>query len=222
MPDAPHSGAVRVLDTNGRTVGVGVLVGPRQILTCAHVVNAALGHDRRAQDQPADEVIVEFAVGDGIAGLLLTGTAAPTDIIPARLTANPPAPGQVVDVFGYPGNPPRPHGAWVEATVRGPFGGRLLQLDSTSDSALRIPPGFSGSCAPHRVSPDLRWSSVPPDRGWAIPEISGRIMHTTLVHRQSRRPLGALQPPHGRACRYRRDPAGRWARLTPVDVTLWP
>jgi hypothetical protein len=29
MPDASHSGAVRVLDTNGRTVGVGVLVGPR-------------------------------------------------------------------------------------------------------------------------------------------------------------------------------------------------
>jgi hypothetical protein len=48
-------------------------------------------------------------------------------------------------VFGYPGNPPRPHGAWVEATVRGQVEGRHLQLDSTLDSALRIQPGFSGS-----------------------------------------------------------------------------
>jgi len=51
----------------------------------------------------------------------------------------------VVDVFGYPGNPPRPHGAWVTATVRGQVGDRHLQLDSTLDSALRIQPGFSGS-----------------------------------------------------------------------------
>ncbi len=50
-----------------------------------------------------------------------------------------------MDVFGYPGNPPRPHGAWVAATVRGQVGSHHLQLDSTPDSALRIQPGFSGS-----------------------------------------------------------------------------
>lgn len=49
-------------------------------------------------------------------------------------------------MFGYPGSPPRPDGAWVQATVRGEVGGgRHLQLDSTLDSALRIQPGFSGS-----------------------------------------------------------------------------
>ncbi|MGH3699276.1 MAG: hypothetical protein ACRDQY_07375 [Pseudonocardiaceae bacterium] len=48
-------------------------------------------------------------------------------------------------MFGYPGNPPRPHGAWVAATVRGQVGGHHLQLDATPDSALRIQPGFSGS-----------------------------------------------------------------------------
>ena len=31
------------------TVGLGVLVGESQVVTCAHVVNAALGRDRRAR-----------------------------------------------------------------------------------------------------------------------------------------------------------------------------
>jgi trypsin len=100
-----------------------VLVGPQQVLTCAHVVNVALGRDRAAQDRPAVEVTVAFAVGDDppqpalvqrwwppprtgaigndIAGLVLTGTELPAGATPARLAANPPAPGQVVDVFGY-------------------------------------------------------------------------------------------------------------------------
>ncbi len=66
MADVPDSGpVVRVLDAGGRTVGVGVLVDPREIVTCAHVINSALGRDHRAQDQPAGEVTVEFAAGDG-------------------------------------------------------------------------------------------------------------------------------------------------------------
>lgn len=89
--------AVRVLNASGTTVGVGALVGPQQILTCAHVVNAALGRDPRAQDQPQGEIIVEFAdglplcaqverwlpppkeraTGDDIAGLVLTSTELP-------------------------------------------------------------------------------------------------------------------------------------------------
>ncbi|MGH3997969.1 MAG: trypsin-like serine peptidase, partial [Pseudonocardiaceae bacterium] len=167
MTDRPDSGfAVRVLDVAGGTAGVGVLVGPRQILTCAHVVNAALDWDRAAQEEPAGEVTIQFAVGDGsplrarvqrwlppprtgaigddIAGLILTSTELPTGATPARLAVNPPERGRVVDVFGYPGNPPRPHGAWVEATVRSQVEDRHPQLDSTLDSALRIQPGFSG------------------------------------------------------------------------------
>ncbi len=95
MTDQPDSGlAVRVLDTRGTAVGVGALVGPREILTCAHVANAALGRDVRAQDQPVGEITVDFAgssgrplrarvqrwlpppkagaAGDDIAGLVLT------------------------------------------------------------------------------------------------------------------------------------------------------
>ena len=175
MSDQLDSGlAVRVRDAAGRTVGVGVLVGPQEIVTCAHVVNAALGRDRRAQDRPAGEVTVEPAVADGpplrarvrrwlpppragaagddIAGLVLAGTGLPVGATPARLAANPPARGQKVDVFGYPGDPPRAGGGWVEATVRGLVSGGHLQLDSSTETALRIQPGFSGSPVYDRVS----------------------------------------------------------------------
>jgi hypothetical protein len=37
---------VRILGPGGRTVGVGALVGSREVVTCAHVVNAALGWTR--------------------------------------------------------------------------------------------------------------------------------------------------------------------------------
>ncbi|HET9253640.1 MAG TPA: metallophosphoesterase [Pseudonocardiaceae bacterium] len=86
------------------------------------------------------------ATGDDIAGLVLASAELPPGASPARLAANLPARGQVVDVFGYPGNPPRPDGAWVTATVRGQLpGGRHFQLDSAAEGSLRIQPGFSGS-----------------------------------------------------------------------------
>ena len=42
---SPDTFIVRILGPGALPVGVGALVGPRQILTCAHVVNAALGLD---------------------------------------------------------------------------------------------------------------------------------------------------------------------------------
>ena len=158
---------MRVLDSNGSTVGVGVLVGQQEILTCAHVVNTACGRDRQAQEPPGGEIIVEpadgsgpllrarvhhwlppprpGAVGDDIAGLVLIDTEVFTRAVPVRLAANPPVPGQTMRVFGYPGIPPRPNGVWVEVTARGVVGGGHLQLDSTTQTALRVQPGFSGS-----------------------------------------------------------------------------
>ena len=43
MVSSPQRGlVVRVLDPTGRTVGTGVLVGSREIVTCAHVVKAMM------------------------------------------------------------------------------------------------------------------------------------------------------------------------------------
>jgi WD40 repeat protein/3',5'-cyclic AMP phosphodiesterase CpdA len=167
----PDGFVVRILNASGGTAGVGMLVGPREIMTCAHVVNAALGRDLRTQDEPGGPVTVEFplvpgaepttvtvarwlppprsdaadAGGHDVAGLVLAGAALPGGAVPARLATQLPETGAIVDVFGYAATPQRRDGAWVEATVRGTVGGGRLQLDATPGTALRIRPGYSGS-----------------------------------------------------------------------------
>ncbi|CCH34934.1 pentapeptide repeat-containing protein [Actinosynnema sp. NPDC047251] len=152
---------VRFVDGSGRTVGAGVVCTRTQVVTCAHVVNLALGRDHRDPDRPTGPVRIEFAalpgvtadgsvrlwlppppregvVGDDVCVLRLD---VPAEVTPAKLITTPPRPGHLVDVFGFP--PDRPDGAWVRAAVRGQVAGRLLQLDS--ESALRVRPGYSGA-----------------------------------------------------------------------------
>lgn len=161
MPDGSlPTSLVRVLDGAGRPVGGGVVVDGR-VLTCAHVVNLALGLDERSAEPPDREVPVDFPALDhppvtariaswtppppreGVPGgdLAALEPALPAGVTPARLIRTTPNPGSPVDVFGYPAD--RPDGAWVRAVVRGPVGGRLVQLDSAS--ALRVRRGYSGS-----------------------------------------------------------------------------
>jgi hypothetical protein len=161
MPDAF---IVRVLGPDGRPAGAGVLVGGRRIVTCAHVVNVALGMDPRSQDRPDGAVTIDFpllalgrqrvarivawvpppregAAGDDVAGLELTA-APPAGAAPARLSMETPRVGRMLRVFGFPSS--RPNGMWGATTVQGRVGNGRLQLESQLDAAIRIQPGFSG------------------------------------------------------------------------------
>ena len=54
MPSRRAGFTVRVLRIGSAAgAGVGFVVDEQHIVTCAHVVNAALGRDQRAQDAPA-------------------------------------------------------------------------------------------------------------------------------------------------------------------------
>ena len=160
---------VRIIDQDGIPVGIGVLVSEQHIITCAHVVNMALGLEVLEQERPTKDVIIDFpfltstrtriarkvrayvecwipppregAAGDDIAGLRLIDGPAPEGAIAARFAVESPRQGHKVRVFGSPRG--RPHGQWVDATIRGVVGDGLLQLDSESE--LRIRQGFSGS-----------------------------------------------------------------------------
>jgi len=163
----PGAFTVRVLGADGVPAGIGALVAERHVLTCAHVVNVALGRDEREQGPPTGVVTVDFpllaadgldgvpavqasverwlppprpgASGDDIAVLAIDRT--PAGAVPARLAVDPPRPGRTVRVFGCPRS--RLAGGWVEATVQGIVTGGRLQLDSRA--ALRVERGFSGS-----------------------------------------------------------------------------
>jgi thioredoxin len=168
MAESPSRFIVRVVGPGGTTAGVGTLVGHAEITTCAHVVNTALGLDPRSSDRPTGSITVEFSllagqplgtarlrqwlpppqrgeVGNDVAGLELIRPMLPAGAGPARLAIAQPSPGRQVRVFGYPGTPPRPFGAWVTSTIQGQVGGGLLQVDSGVDAALRVQPGYSGS-----------------------------------------------------------------------------
>ena len=154
---------VRLQTADGLPAGIGALVTERHIITCAHVVNAALSRSPAAQDRPTGTLTVDFpllpgspavqatialwvpppregAAGADIAGLELTAQA-PQGAHPVRLAVDPPRPGTNVRVFGCPAD--RPDGTMVEATVQGAISNGRLQLDSLS--ARRIEQGFSGS-----------------------------------------------------------------------------
>jgi WD40 repeat protein len=166
---------VRVLSVDSlRPVGTGFLVDESHLVTCAHVVNAALGRDDRRQDDPGLDVRVPVdfpilgdaegapvrhcrvvrwlppplsgAAGDDIAGLAVVGEDLPVPAGPARLPEDPRLlPGSEVQVFGHPTTPPRRSGSWAVARVLGRVGDGMLQVDSSPSSAVRLQPGYSGS-----------------------------------------------------------------------------
>jgi hypothetical protein len=167
---------VRVLKMGSDlTAGIGFLVTERHIITCAHVVNVALDRDPREQSKPEGSVRVQIefpklggadgapsrvcevlawvppprsgaSAGEDIAGLVLARGDLPEKARPARLLDEAIPRGSAVDVFGYPGNPPRTeNGANSRLVARGTVGRGLVQLDADGNTAIRTQAGFSGS-----------------------------------------------------------------------------
>ncbi|WP_370352921.1 pentapeptide repeat-containing protein [Catenulispora sp. EB89] len=160
---------VHVRAHGGKSAGVGVMVSLNEFVTCAHVVNVAMGLDPRSQSIPRGLVEVAFPLrsaqpsgivlasvtlwrpppqegvdsGD-LARLRIRSDVRP-EPVPARLFPDPVRSGLKALVFGFPTKPARPGGAWAEVVVRNRVGGGRLQVDSAHDSAVRIQPGFSGS-----------------------------------------------------------------------------
>ncbi|GAA1956745.1 trypsin-like peptidase domain-containing protein [Catenulispora subtropica] len=168
---------VQIATVARETAGVGCYLGDADVVTCAHVVNAALGRELRSREVPDDEVTLRFPLLDENAwrqarvvlwlpptqtdqpgadlAVLRIQWRVPAGATPIGLASGTPTVGRIADVFGYPGVPPRPDGSWVSATVRGVVGGGRLQLDSDVAAALRVQPGFSGSPVVDRETEEL-------------------------------------------------------------------
>ncbi|CAG7597855.1 conserved hypothetical protein [Actinacidiphila bryophytorum] len=166
-PDAAVQAAwVVVRPAGGAPAGAGVVVGDGIVLTCAHVVNAALGRDRFAAEEPSDA---------DLAGLTLTlpahGTGAETyrptllSWTPARPSARPGRWEGDLALLRLPEGAPRPtpvrfadaamgSTAWVwyasgdgrtavDVLVQKPLGPWLLLDPGSSEVPVRH--GYSGS-----------------------------------------------------------------------------
>ncbi len=161
--NAPDAAIVRVLDRTGRPVGAGCLVGPHEVLTCAHVVARALGLPDGTVPAPPDHITVDFPLvapgeqrvgqikvwrpvqpdetGD-VAGLVLTD-AAPAGAVPARLVMAETVWGHPYRAFGFP--PGHDAGAWAFGRLLGRGTTGLIQGDDDRRSGFSIGPGFSGT-----------------------------------------------------------------------------
>jgi hypothetical protein len=154
--------------------GVGFIAVGGRLVTCAHVVNVALGRDMREPVKPGPDALmaVDFPLlggddtvpryfrvvawhpppqagtsGGDVAGLELAEGRLPTGASPARLLDPAVARDARVAVFGYPQGKqqPRPDGVWAVLRMIGGIGGGAVQLDAAGDAAFRAQPGFSGS-----------------------------------------------------------------------------
>jgi hypothetical protein len=115
--DGPESFIVRFLGPGGEgSAGVGALVGPKHVVTCAHVVNTALGIDQRGQGHPDGPVRIVFPLlGDGASETILTARVAVWRPPPDGAVSDDVA-GLVIEDDLPDGASPRPTGRRPPAT----------------------------------------------------------------------------------------------------------
>ena len=179
----PTRALVRFLRANDglyRPVGAGFLVSSHHVLTCAHVVNDALGISQQAVDKPAARVWLDMPLLPGarpIAGSvrvwypvrdtvapdepediavleLETATALPDGAQPASIrTLQPDAFfGRAVWMCGFPAG--MDDGDWVEGRCLGSTARGWIQIAFAPGRQRTVAPGFSGTAVweqPHHA-----------------------------------------------------------------------
>nr|MDT0658685.1 serine protease [Micromonospora sp. DSM 115978] len=156
MHDRVGRAVVRIL-RDGEPVGCGFLVAPGSVVTCAHVVAAAL--DGRLQagaavtvdlplagpDSPV-EAVVSHMVPDGgpdLVGLDLDPSTVDGSVRPVRVVDLDELAGRRVSTFGFPVG--RPRGVWSLGVIRGRTADGRIQIEDERTQGLPLSRGFSGS-----------------------------------------------------------------------------
>ena len=154
----------RIYHANGAVVGAGFLVLDRYLLTCAHVVAAALSIPGNTQEKPTDFIELDFPLiapgqkvkskvvfwqpvnpyqsGEDIAGLELEGNS-PISIQPVYLLATEDYWEHPIRIFGFPQG--HDMGIWATATLRDRRANNWVQLDALAAQDRPVEKGFSGA-----------------------------------------------------------------------------
>jgi len=161
------AGIARILDPSNSHVGMAAVIGPRHVITCAHVVNMAHGALPEAVAAPSGKVKVTFPLSASYA--VIEGKIAPggwhpmqprivADIAIIELDADVPGDvggamfadvgrpldGDTLYVFGVVSN--FQVGNHIEAEFLGPTTGGQVQIDATgANRGVTIAGGFSGA-----------------------------------------------------------------------------
>jgi tetratricopeptide (TPR) repeat protein len=149
---------VRIRAPEGRTVGAGFLVADRQVLTCAHVIAAALSLPEDTPETLRAEVHLDFPLvapariltarvihwqpESDVAGLQLDGDP-PTDARPVRLVTAKDLWAHAFRAFGFPAG--YDDGVWASGLLRGRQAAGWVQIEDVKEPGYRVQPGFSGT-----------------------------------------------------------------------------
>ncbi|KPI22873.1 hypothetical protein OV320_1330 [Actinobacteria bacterium OV320] len=166
--EASGAAVVRFRGPSGGIVGHGVLVDDEHVVTCAHVVNAALGRQLRSTDDARGQVVrLEFPLlaqltalaperrakvdaweapgtafdGLDVAGLTLVGESRPIGAIPVPLAPEGHTEGDVLLFGPVEGRP----GGWVSAQLRPLVKQYRQQIDQRAQGAHVAQPRYSGT-----------------------------------------------------------------------------
>jgi len=159
-----ESSIVRIYSNSGKVVGAGFLVSPKHVLTCAHVVNDALGISRTTQEQPDLVINLDFPllaakqlfaakvifwrpvnrneVFEDIAGLELETSLLDT-AQPAQFLISENLWGHRFRVFGFPAG--QPNGVSASGVLRSRTANGWVQVEDVKQTGYRVEPGFSGA-----------------------------------------------------------------------------
>ena len=161
MNEAGAPAVARFMRGTG-VVGGGALLPGGLVLTCAHVVNAALGRPVGVAERPGDAMLVDFplhgisassarvvawspyvALGEGDVAVVALEGGPLSAIEPLPLIERAVPADELLALFGFPHK--RPAGVWKrELRVAGPLVGGWQQLLGRGDRDYKLQPGFSG------------------------------------------------------------------------------
>jgi tetratricopeptide (TPR) repeat protein len=152
-----NSAIVRIRAANGTVVGTGFLVTGRHVLTCVHVVTAALGLPHHTPNPPQADLHLDFPLlapestltahvshwqpAIDVAVLELT-TDPPAESKPVRLVTADDLWGHSFRALGFPAG--YEQGVWASGVLRGQQADGWLQIEDTKETGYLIAPGFSG------------------------------------------------------------------------------
>jgi len=155
---------VRIYHINGNVVGSGFLVADRFVLTCAHVVTAALGISIETVEAPTSLLDLDFPlispgqklkakivfwqpmesnqVGEDIAGLELEEPFS-LDCKPARLVISLDFWDHPFHILGFPAS--NLSGTWASGVLRDQVANGWVQMEDTKAQGYAVQKGFSGA-----------------------------------------------------------------------------
>jgi len=150
--NTPESSIVRVFNAHGDAVGSGFLISTKLIVTCAHVVQSALGTDESNKILRMDLPLI--AAGKVFSGRVVfqdeekdiscmeISLGLPRDAEPVPMVSASALWGHSFRAFGFPRG--HENGVWASGVLRGNTGAGWLQIEDVKGTGFGIQPGFSG------------------------------------------------------------------------------